>query len=271
VDPDHDRRFRLTLHYDGSYLMGWQLQPRGRTVQGELEDALKRLTGKRFPVIGAGRTDSGVHATGQVAAVTLPARWDVVELHKALNALLPSDIWVQEVEMVPMHFHPRFHAAARSYRYQVGLAPDSASPFHRSWCWPLVREVDLNLLQGAAALLLGEHSFRAFAKSGQEHRGEVCTLTEAAWTGWEEVGVAFQITANRFLHHMVRYLVGTMVDVGLGRRPLEDVTGLLSATGTSLVTSPPAPPEGLFLTRVHYPDPLPRLEADYPAQDSTLN
>lgn len=255
--PDDDRRFRLTLHYDGSYLMGWQLQPRGRTVQGEIEDALKKITGARYPVIGSGRTDSGVHATGQVAAVTLPSRWDVPELHRALNALLPSDIWVEAVEQVPGHFHPRFHAVARSYRYQVGLAPESASPFYRPWCWPLVQELDPALLQQAAAFIPGEHSFRAFAKSGQEHRGDMCRVAEAGWTPWGAVGLAFTITANRFLHHMVRYLVGTMVEVGLGRRPLEDMAELLSEAGTEKVMSPPAPPEGLFLSGVHYPDPLP--------------
>lgn len=257
MKPDDSRRFRLTLQYDGTYFMGWQLQPRGRTVQGELEYALKRLTGERFPVVGSGRTDSGVHATGQVAAVTLPSRWDVPELHRALNALLPSDIWVQAVEVVPPHFHPRFHAVARSYRYRIGLVPESASPFHRPWCWPLVQPVDTELLREAAGLLLGKHSFGAFAKAGQEHRGEHCLVTESAWVGWEGVGIAFHITANRFLHHMVRYLVGTMVDVGLERRPMEDLTELLSEAGTEKVTSPPAPADGLFLESVRYPDPLP--------------
>jgi tRNA pseudouridine38-40 synthase len=261
VKSDEFRRFRLTLHYDGTYLMGWQLQPRGRTVQGELEDVLRRITGNRYPVLGSGRTDSGVHATGQVAAVTLPVRWDAPELHRALNALLPSDIWVQRVEIVPMHFHPRYHAVARSYRYQVGLAPDSESPFRRSWCWPLARNLDVDLLAAAARLLVGERSFRAFAKSGQEHRGELCHVSKSAWVHWGDADVAFEITANRFLHHMVRYLVGTMVDVGLGRRPLVHVTELLTVEDTELVTSPPAPPEGLFLTAVHYPDPLPELEA----------
>ena len=257
MKPDENRRFRLTLQYDGTYLMGWQLQPRGRTVQGELEDALKKITGKRHPVVGAGRTDSGVHARGQVAAVTLPSRWDIPELHRALNALLPSDIWVQAVEIVPGHFHPRFHAVARSYRYQVGLVPESESPFHRPWCWPLVQEVDLETLHKTAGLLLGRNSFRAFAKAGQEHRGEVCVVTESGWIRWGDVGIAFHITANRFLHHMVRYLVGTMVDVGLGRRTPGVVRELLFEAGTEKVTSPPAPPDGLFLEKVHYPDPLP--------------
>jgi tRNA pseudouridine38-40 synthase len=120
-----------------------------------------------------------------------------------------------------------------------------------------VKDLDVDLLQQAGALLLGNHSFKAFAKSGQEHRGDRSIVSEAVWVGWERIGLAFHITANRFLHHMVRYLVGTMVDVGLGRRPLAELEALLSDPDTKHVTSAPAPSEGLFLTKVHYPDPLP--------------
>ncbi len=247
------RRFRLTLHYDGTAFLGWQLQPSGRTVQGELEGVLARLTGERRPVLAAGRTDRGVHATGQVAAVDLPPRWGPRELHRALEALLPPDLWVEEVREVPPGFHPRYDARARSYRYQVGLTHRSRSPFHRRWCWPLGRPLNVEALQAGARLLRGEHSFRAFAKAGQEERGDRCRVEEARWVPWEE-GVAFLITADRFLHHMVRYLVGTLVEVALGRRPLEEVTELLDNPATSLRTSPPAPPQGLFLTRVHYPE-----------------
>lgn len=251
----------MTLHYDGSDFQGWQLQPRGRTVQGELEAALGRITGSRRPVVGAGRTDTGVHATGQVAAVTLPLRWeDGAELHRALNAVLPRDIWVEELERVGMDFHPRFQAVARSYRYQVGLAPGSFSPFHRPWCWPLDRDADVSLLQQGAALVPGEHSFRAFAKAGQEERGHECQVTRAVWVPWGEMGVAFEITANRFLHHMVRYLVGTMVEVAWGRRPVEEMQELMTDPDTVRVTSPPAPPQGLFLSRVHYPEPCSSLD-----------
>jgi tRNA pseudouridine38-40 synthase len=200
-----------------------------------------------------------------VAAVTLPERWDVSELHRALNALLPSDIWVQELTQVPTHFHPRFHAVARSYRYQVGLAPESASPFYRSWCWPLEKALDLDLLHQAGALLVGNHSFKRFAKSGQEHRGDRAVVSEADWVVWGTIGLAFHITANRFLHHMVRYLVGTMVDIGLGRRPLVEMEALLSDPDTTHVTSAPAPSEGLFLTGVHYPDPLPSERSGTPS------
>lgn len=249
-----DRRFRLTLHYDGSGFLGWQLQPQGRTVQGEIEAALQRLTGARHPVVGSGRTDSGVHATGQVAAVTLPSRWDAQELHRALNALLPRDIWVESARRVRLDFHPRFDARARSYRYQVGLHPWARSPFHRPWCWPLARPLDVDLLQRGAALLIGARSFRAFAKSGQEERGDLCRVSESVWVPWGDLGLAFEVTADRFLHHMVRYLVGTMVEVAQGRRALEDMEALLTSPGTGPVTSPPAPPEGLFLAQVHYTD-----------------
>ena len=271
MNPSRNRRFRLTLQYDGSYLMGWQLQPRGRTVQGELEDALKKLTGERYPVVGSGRTDSGVHATGQVAAVTLPSRWDVPELHRALNALLPSDIWVQAVEVMPEHFHPRFHATARGYTYRIGLKPEAHSPFFRPWCWPLAQDLSLERLAECGALLPGNHSFKAFAKTGQEHRGDICEVQEANWYEWGSIGIEFRIKANRFLHHMVRYLVGTMVDVGLGRRPLGEMETLLSGTANDLVTSPPAPPDGLFLSRVFYPDPIPDPGPDYTPPDSELD
>lgn len=245
-------RIRLLLHYDGGAFYGWQLQARERTVQGELERVLSRLFDAPARVLGSGRTDRGVHATGQVAAVDAPRRWTPSALRRAMNALLPRDVWVAEAALAPARFHPRYDALARSYEYRVGLAPSAHSPFHVRWCWPLVRELDVEAMQRAASLLLGEHSFLAFAKAGQEERGDRCIVSEARWAEWEAIGLSFHITANRFLHHMVRYLVGTLVDVGLGQRPVGDVARLL-ANAPGLTTSPPAPPEGLFLTRVTYP------------------
>jgi tRNA pseudouridine38-40 synthase len=253
VSQIQERRFRLTVHYDGTYFLGWQTQAWGRTVQGDIEAALVRLTGSRRAVEAAGRTDSGVHATGQVAAVTLPSRWGAEELHKALNAVLPNDIWMESVLEAPMDFHPRFSAKARSYRYQVGLSPQAFSPFHSPYCWPLPRDVDLDLLHRSSALIPGDHSFKAFAKAGQEARGDRCVVTEAGWSPWGEMGLSFHITANRFLHHMVRYLVGTMVEISRGWREVDELLQLLTDPGTDLRTAPPAPPEGLFLSAVDYP------------------
>jgi tRNA pseudouridine38-40 synthase len=246
-----DIRFQLIVHYDGSGFYGWQYQPDLRTVQGELQAGLSRLADSPRTVMGSGRTDTGVHATGQVASVDMPPRWDATGLHRSLNAVLPDDVWVEAVRAVRRDFHPRYDAVARSYEYRVGLAPTASSPFHRRWCWPVSEPVDGDVLGAAAATLPGEHSFRAFAKSGQPERGDRCTVAAARWTEWE-LGLRFTITANRYLHHMVRYLVGTMMDAARGRRPAEDVAALL-AGAPDLETSPPAPPEGLFLARVEYP------------------
>lgn len=255
MNAGEEVRVLLVLHYQGKGFHGWQRQPRLRTVQGEIERVIERVVGERRPVLGSGRTDSGVHATGQVATVPLPAAWHAARLRKALNALLPRDIWVESAREVPWSFHARYDAVERSYQYRVGTSPATASPFHRPHCWAFGESLDPELLASAAAILPGRHSFRAFAKSGQPQRGEMCTVVEAGWAPWDELGYAFTIRANRYLHHMVRYLVGTMVDVGLGRREVSEMVALLEDPDTEVVTSPPAPPEGLYLERVRYPDP----------------
>jgi tRNA pseudouridine38-40 synthase len=245
-------RIRLTLQYDGRAFHGWQVQPDQRTVQGELERVLSRLTNRPAAVVGSGRTDAGVHATGQVAAADVPQRWTAEALRRATNALLPEDLWVADAALAPPYFHPRYDATSRSYLYRIGLAQHADSPFHAPWCWPVLRPLDLGEMERAAEMIVGEHSFKAFAKSGQEERGDRCTVMEARWADWEGLGLEFHVTANRFLHHMVRYLVGTLVDVGLGERPAEHVADLLE-NAPGLETSAPAPPEGLFLTSVAYP------------------
>jgi tRNA pseudouridine38-40 synthase len=248
--PD-EHRIRLTLHYDGSGFAGWQVQPGERTVQGELEAALARLTTAPARVIAAGRTDSGVHATGQVVGATVPRKWEPAALLRALNAVLPDDVWVADAGAAADDFHARYDAVARGYIYRLGTAPVSRSPFLGRWCWPLGLPLELEVLQAAAARFVGEHSFRAFAKAGQPERGERCTVHAAEWRVWRPAGLQFRVVANRFLHHMVRYMVGTMVDVARGRRPVHDIAGLLAGE-PGLETSPPAPAAGLYLTRVFY-------------------
>lgn len=262
-------RLQIVLHYDGSSFHGWQIQPDQRTVQGELQAALARLSGRERAVMGSGRTDTGVHATGQVASVVLPRRWEPRELHRALNAVLPGDVWVEAVREVDPDFHPRYDARARTYRYRVGIAAEARSPFHRRWCWPLAEELDGALLDRSAALLPGRHSFRSFAKSGQPERGYLCTVERARWSPWA-LGTELEITADRYLHHMVRYLVGTMVDVARGRRPEAEMEALLECA-PGLETSPPAPPEGLFLAHVEYADDVGRTEWSATPRTRTLN
>jgi tRNA pseudouridine38-40 synthase len=258
VETGASIRLQLTVHYDGSGFRGWQFQPDQRTVQGELEAALSRLANHARSVLGSGRTDTGVHATGQVASVDMPSRWTPEQLHRSLNAILPRDIWIEQIRQVRPDFHPRYDAVARTYEYRIGTASPASSPFHRRWCWPVTESLEVGALEEAAAHLEGEHSFLAFAKAGQPERGDRCTVASARWSSWE-LGPCFTIVADRYLHHMVRYLVGTMVDMGRARRPVSDLPALLAQEG-ELTTSPPAPAEGLFLARVEYPEHIHRVD-----------
>jgi tRNA pseudouridine38-40 synthase len=250
------RTLQLVLQYNGAHFAGWQRQPDERTVQGVLEDAMKRLCGTRVAVLGAGRTDAGVHALGQAAGVIVPSRWSNETLARAMNAVLPKDVRVVIAhEMLP-EFHARYSAVSRSYRYLVGTDADSESPFRvdRELAWH--RNIEFSLLRECASMILGDRSFRGFAVKGtapesDDHR---CIVQSAEWVE-RSGGVAFIITANRFLHHMVRFLVGTMLDVASGRREKEVVSRLLQCEDNREV-SPPAPPHGLYLERVEYPSEL---------------
>ena len=247
---------QLVLHYDGAGFSGWQRQAAGRTVQGVLEDAMGRLCGGPVPVLGAGRTDAGVHARGQVAGVRVPERWSAAELRRALNAVLPDDVWVAAAHEMREEFHARYSALARRYSYAVGLDEAAASPFRRRWEWAYRRPVDAALLDEAAATIVGERSFRAFAVRGTApaHDDHRCDVREARWAA-DGPRLTFHVEANRFLHHMVRFLVGTMLDVASGRRTPASLAALLAADSNRDV-SPPAPPHALVLERVTYPDHL---------------
>lgn len=247
------RRFRATVHYDGGGFHGWQLQPDVRTVQGAVEETLAELFPEAVRVDAAGRTDAGVHAAGQEIAFPVPPGWRAAELRRALNALLPPDVWIEASREASGDFHPRFDAEARRYLYLVGVAPDAASPLRRGRVWQLGSEPDRVRLERATARLPGERSFRAFAKSGQPERGTRCRVERAGWRRTALGDLAFAIVADRFLHHMVRYLVHTAVEIGLGRRPPEAMERLL-AGGAEARPPAPAPAEGLYMTGVRYPD-----------------
>lgn len=250
------RTVQLVLHYDGLAFHGWQRQPSARTVQGELEAAVAKLVGAHVAVTGAGRTDAGVHARGQAAGVVVPARWTAVELRRALNATLPCDVWVAAAHEMRGDFHARFTATARAYRYQIGTDDAAASPFRARYEWRVREPLDLGLLQGAAALVTGEHEFRAFAVRGTAppHDDHRCTVHNADWCAVPGK-LIFSIGANRFLHHMVRFLVGTMVEVASGKRTLDSLAPLLAASDNH-GAAPPAPAHALFLERVSYPPEL---------------
>ncbi|HSE27016.1 MAG TPA: tRNA pseudouridine(38-40) synthase TruA [Gemmatimonadales bacterium] len=246
------RTYLLTLQYDGSGFVGWQRQAEGRTVQAEVERVLERLAGHRIVAHAAGRTDTGVHALGMGVSCTMPAAWEDATLRRALNALLPRDCWVARVDAMRPGFHARKSARERAYRYDVGTDEAAASPFRRRWEWALGRPLDGARLAAAADAVLGEHDFSAFAARGEPKPHYRCRLTVARWTSRpDKRGWRFEVAADRFLHHMVRMLVGTMVDAGLDRRPVADVARLLAARDNQ-DTSPPAPPQGLWFVAARY-------------------
>jgi tRNA pseudouridine38-40 synthase len=197
-----------------------------------------------------------VHARGQAVGVNVPDKWTPDALRRALNAVLPEDVWVAAAFEMRPDFHARYSAVSRRYSYYVGTSDDAHSPFRKRIEYAFDFAIDRTALDAAASPLVGEHSFRAFAVKGtapvtDEHR---CHVRSAQWrdrTG----GLVFEIEANRFLHHMVRFLVGTMLDVASGRRSVSDVPKLLDARDNQNV-SPPAPPHALFLDRVEYPKEL---------------
>ncbi len=247
------RTVHLLLHFDGTGFHGWQRQSADRTVQGELEAVLHRLCGRRVVVHGAGRTDAGVHAIGMSASCTVPERWTPPDLCRALNALLPADCWVVSATDAVPGFHARRSATEREYRYDVGITPGCRSPFRKRYEWPLAIPLDRTALDMAAHMMLGDHDFRNLAVHTADRTDTRCRVRVARW---ESRGpgpdLRFRITANRFLHHMVRILVGTMVEIGRGRRPAEDIPALLEQR-SGVRAAAPAPPGGLFFVAARYP------------------
>lgn len=251
------RRFRATLAYDGTAYQGFQRQAGGApTIQGAVETAIARITGQTVTVIGAGRTDTGVHATGQVIAFDLVWPHEAADLMHAINAHLPPDIALQDIAQHE-GFHPRFDALTRLYSYYI-LPVRQRFPMHRSRTWQLRAPLDVAAMQTAAALLVGRHDFAAF---GQAPSGEN-TVRTVIRSGWEQVVdwdgttrlLVYRIEADAFLKHMVRRIVGALVDVGTGRSTI-DALAASFARAKLMSKSTVAPPQGLVLERVTYPSP----------------
>jgi tRNA pseudouridine38-40 synthase len=243
------RTLKLVLAYDGTLLVGWQRQPQGDSVQGLLEDALGRFEAGPVTVHGAGRTDAGVHALGQVASARVSFAHDTATLLRALNAQLPEAVRVVSVDDVPESFHARSSARSKTYRYCIRNTP-VASPFERAFVWHVPEPLALGPMQQAAALFVGQHDFAAFQSVGSDASSTVRTLSASLVTLVDGL-IAYEVCGNGFLRHMVRAIVGTLVEVGRGCRDQESILALLRH-GRRADAGPTAPAQGLFLVRVDY-------------------
>ncbi|MBS1805255.1 MAG: tRNA pseudouridine(38-40) synthase TruA [Acidobacteria bacterium] len=269
------QNWKLTLSYDGTDFHGWQVQPEKRTVQGELQAALGRLVGEAPLPQGSGRTDAGVHALAQVASFPLQARIPAANLVRALNRTLPGSIRVLEACVVPDSFHARHSAEAKTYEYRVlpiePAADQMCPPVLARYVYPYSWGLNLGLLQRAATAFVGEHDFRSFAatdpdlatRAGEtdadatvqtETRTTVRTIFASEWQEQTADGfhlLVYRVRGNGFLHHMVRNLVGTALDVGRGYRNVEEIPKILAARDRA-AAGPTAPARGLFLHSVEY-------------------
>jgi len=243
------RNLKLTLEYDGTAYHGWQIQPNGVTIQETVQAVLERLTGVRPKVIASGRTDAGVHAEGQVAHFITDSALSCYDLRKGLNALLPDDIVIRDVEDVPEEFHARYSAAGKTYRYVILNRP-FPSVFERNRCWHLTCVLDRGAMEAAARSLLGRHDFSGFQASdccAKHPVREVRRLEIVREGEWLRI----YVTADAFLKHMVRNIVGTLVEVGRGKIKTERVEEVLEGRDRTKA-GPTAPAKGLFLVSVEY-------------------
>jgi tRNA pseudouridine38-40 synthase len=243
-------KFRATVSYDGTEFIGFQRQAAGRTVQGELEQAIEKVCGEQVTVIGAGRTDTGVHATGQVIGFAA-ANWKhgIERLQKAINVNLPFDVAVRDVADADDHFHPRFSAASRTYEYSI-LVSDVRQPLARRYAWHLEHLPDVDAMNGAADRLIGTHDFAAFGSAPEGGTDTVRTLKQAHWTR-DGNRLTFLVESNAFLFRMVRRIVATLVRAGQGKDSAEEIEHVLHSRNPDLAKGA-APACGLCLISVSY-------------------
>jgi tRNA pseudouridine38-40 synthase len=243
------RTLKLTLAYDGTRFVGWQRQAAGESIQGLVEDALARFEGAPVVVHGAGRTDAGVHALGQVASARVTFDHDVRTLERALNVHLPPEVRIVSVEDAAADFHARFSSRSKTYRYQIRNGP-IATPFEYPYVWHLPERLTLGAMQEAAAVFVGTHDFAAFRSVGGEAVSTVRTVTRSEWRDTEGL-LTYEISGDGFLRHMVRAVVGTLVEIGRGWRTPDAVASLLAGASRGDAGAT-APPHGLFLVAVDY-------------------
>ena len=246
------RRIKIELSYDGTDYHGWQVQPGLPTIQGTLEQAISEIEGRPVEVAGSGRTDAGVHALAQVAAITIENPIPVENLLRAVNRLLPADIRVMRAEEVARDFHPRFHAKAKTYEYRI-FRGEICSPFERRYVYHRPYPMDVEQMFQAAPLLEGEHDFTAFAATDERDELGASKVRRIFCSRLAQEGnrLAYRVTGSGFLKHMVRNVVGVLLEIGKGN---VDRAGFLARleTGCKIPPGPTAPARGLFLISVEY-------------------
>ncbi|MEW6001316.1 MAG: tRNA pseudouridine(38-40) synthase TruA [Nitrospirota bacterium] len=254
------RKIKLLLEYDGTAFEGWQIQKKGSTIQGILEDRIVKVTGEQSRVIGASRTDAGVHALGQVAAFRTGSRLDTETIRRALNALLPVDIRILETSEVSNSFHPRYSSLRKSYFYVIANQRESSVFFYK-YVYTIRQPLDLKLMTEALPVLAGKHDFSSFKGSGSCSRNPVREIFSLNIERFEKFDfltlsvkgnfIKIRIEADSFLRHMVRNIVGTLVEVGRGKFSPDKVKEILESRDRRRA-GPTAPPNGLFLEKIIY-------------------
>lgn len=261
------RVIKLTIQYEGTAYVGWQRQKVGISLQGVLESALTEIEGVEVHVVGAGRTDAGVHALGQAASVRLQCSIALPALKRALNAILPRDIRVISAEEMAHTFNARSEARSKTYQYFV-MTGSVISPFERRYVWHVPQPLNVKWMTEAVMLLKGRHDFSAFQSAGGSVKTTIRTITEVevdevtsaqflspmvstATRPSDSSFLVFRICGDGFLRHMVRAIVGTLVDIGSGRRTPQNI-GKILVSGDRSQAGPTAPPQGLFLVSVDY-------------------
>ena len=242
------KNYKITISYDGTSLHGWQIQKNSRTVQGDIENALEKIFNQKINLIGAGRTDSGVHALGQVANFKVSTSMTPDQLKNALNGNLGRDIFIISCHEVNLDFHSRFSAVKREYIYKIQT---NFTPISRNFCWSLdFNFVDINILNECSKLVIGEHDFSQLSKKNVEIENKNCHIYSSKWIV-DDSSLNYIISANRFLHHMVRYLVGVMIEVSKKNLlSIDDFESMLNANKRKFIFK--APSKGLYLNRVLY-------------------
>ncbi len=245
-----EKNIKLILAYDGGHYHGWQRQINAQSIQGILEDKIRRMTNEPVTLHASGRTDAGVHALNQVCNFKTSSKIDPDSIKRGLNSLLPDDILIKQSDYVPLEFHSRYSAKSKTYEYRI-LNQSEPGIFERHYAWHIPFALDLDIMRNCLTCLLGEHDFSSFKSTGSANLNPVRNMFMADIQGPDQGILYFIFEADGFLRHMVRSIVGTIVDAGSGKINVEEFTEILKAKDRQ-AAGVKAPPQGLFLIEVKY-------------------